>query len=126
MPTPKIVSATVKRRADTVALTWEIDGDLEDPSLSGWMLATFLTGAEDGPIHQYGFRHQDGRVTDVFVFDHVGAKNQYLQVAPHRSGSTWTAVFPAGEDVAQTGTFEAALGFEEPKSGNESQVTGTF
>jgi len=126
VPTPTIVNATVKRRPDSVALTWEVEGDLEDPSLGGWMLATFLTGGENGPIHQYGFRHQSGTVTDVFRFDHVGKRNEYLQVTPDRVGSTWRAVFHAGDEVARTGTFEAALAFEEPADGNESQVTGTF
>lgn len=126
MPVPKLVNATVKRRTNDVAVTWEINGDLEDPTLSPWVLAVFLIGGENGPIHQYAFRHADGRVTDVYRFDHVGIRNEYLQVTPDRLGSTWRAVFPTDDAVAQSGKWEAVLGFDELENDHESQVTGTF
>lgn len=94
---PTLTNATVTRRANDVAFTWEVDGDLEDNDLNPWLLSVDLIGGENGPIHHFGFRYRDGKVEERFYFDFVATKNYYTpNVQPQRVESTWKAVFPAG------------------------------
>lgn len=123
---PRLINATVNRRADDVAITWQVEGDLESHS-SPWLLSCDLIGGENGPIHQFGFRFRDGKVEERFYFDFVEAMNYYVpEVSPQRVGDTWKAVFPAGAEVARGGGWRAALSFDEPDNSNESNVEDTF
>jgi len=127
MAVPKLTGATVTRRDDAVVLTWDVDGDLEDPALSPWLLSVMLVGGENGPIHQVGFRFRDGKVEERFIFDFVETMNYYTpQVEPQRTGKKWSAVFPVDEKVSASGSFTAALSFDEPDNANETNVEGTF
>jgi len=127
MAVPKLTNATVARREDDVVLTWHVDGDLEDPALNPWLLSAMLVGGENGPIHQVGFRFRDRKVEERFIFDFVQTMNYYTpQVQPQRTAEKWSAVFPVDEKVALSGTFTAALSYDEPDNANETNVEGTF
>ena len=109
---PELTAATVSRRADRMVLTYEIDGDL--PSSGTWLLSTTITGGEDGPIHQFGVKAHDGRITDTFVFDHVATHQyNYPRVVPDCVGSKWTVAFPIeSHDVSETGRWHATLNID--------------
>jgi|SRR6478752_800429 len=124
---PKLTAATVDRRANDVAFTWEVEGDLEDPALNPWLLSVDLIGGENGPIHHFGFRFRDGKIEERFYFDFVATMNYYTpQVNPQRVGNKWSAVFPADNSVATSGRWQATLSFDEPDNDNESNIDGTF
>ena len=123
---PRLIHATAKRRATDVAFSWKVEGDLEAQE-TPWVLSFDLIGGEDGPIHQFGFRFRDGKVKERFYFDFVASMNYYVpNVSPQRVGDTWKAVFPAGDEIARSGKWQAALSFDEPDNSSESRVEGTF
>lgn len=121
-----LTAAAVTRRAEDVVLTWDVDGDLD--AGGPWLLATTLIGGEDGPIHQFGFRGAEGGLGVPFFFDGVAAQNFYTPaVSPQRVGKRWTAVFPAGDEVARAGKWRAALTFDDDSSpATETTAEGTF
>lgn len=122
----RLIDATVNRRATDVALSWTVEGDLEATS-TPWLLSFDLIGGDEGPIHQFGFRFRDGKIEERFYFDFVNSMNYYVpNVSPQRVGDTWKAVFPAGDEVARSGEWRAALSFDEPDNSNDQNVEGTF
>lgn len=124
---PKLLDASVTRRADDVAFSWKVDGDLE-AAPSPWLLSFDLVGGEDGPIHQFGFRFRDGKVEERFWcrLDSPVMNHYVPDARAQRTGDTWNAVFPAADEVARSGAWRAALSFDEPDNSNESRVEGTF
>ncbi|MBE7323113.1 hypothetical protein IEQ44_00420 [Nocardioides sp. Y6] len=122
----RLTDANLIRRPDEVVLSWTVEGDLEATS-TPWLLSFDVIGGPDGPSHQFGFRFRGGKVEERFYFDYVARMNYYVDhVTPQRVGNKWTAVFPAGDEVASAGKWTAVLAFDEPHNANESHVEGTF
>lgn len=121
---PRLTDASIKRRANDVALSWKVEGDLESAS-TPWLLSFDLIGGEDGPIHQFGFRYRDGKVEERFWcrLDSPVMNHYVPDARPQRIGDTWSAVFPAEDEIARSGKWRATLSFD---GSNESSVEGTF
>ena len=125
MTKPRLIEASLDRRDADIALTWRVEGDLTTEP-TPWLLAFFVIGGENGPIHQIGFRHANGRIESAFVFDTVAGMNYASTATPTRTGDTWTAVFSVSDDVARSGRWEAALAYDESHNENETRVEGSF
>jgi len=121
----RLIDATVQRRESDVAFTWKVQGDLEAMSKS-WLLSFDLSGGDDGPIHQFQLRFEDGVRKVAYADLATDMHYSVPDVRPQCVGDTWKAVFPAGNEIARSGAWLAVLSFDEPDNSNESQVEGTF
>ena len=87
-----LTGATVKVRSTDVVLKWSTSEPVPDDGT-----VTFSTTFIDdlgATIRQLGFKLIDSRWVASFVFDHVGARNEYVQAKPQRTGDWWSIAFP--------------------------------
>lgn len=112
----ELTAATVVLDESRLVLTYRISGDL--PDRGHWQASTTLTGGENGPIQQFGFKLVDGRLASAFLFDHVAATQKNFDATPGRVGDRWTIVFPGAEVVIKPGgVWRADLDVEGTDSG---------
>jgi hypothetical protein len=97
----ELTAATVALDETRLVLTYRISGDL--PERGHWLASTTLTGGENGPIQQFGFKLVDGRLASAFLFDHVAAIQKKFDATPGRVGDRWTIVFPRAEVAVKSG-----------------------